>query len=999
MQVNRIRVRGRIDRNVPLAFSFDGRKYEGFRGDTLASALLANGRHLVARSFKYHRPRGILSAGPEEPCALVQLEAGAYTRPNTRATVVELYDGLAATSQNCWPGVAFDIGAINDLLSRFLVAGFYYKTFMWPPGWWQAVYEPILRKAAGLGRAPVETDPDSYEHVFAHCDILVIGAGPAGIAAAIAAGRTGARVMLADAQSEPGGMLLTDGGGIDNRPAMEWVWDSLSELALMKNVEVLPRTTVTGYYDHNFLTALEQVTTHLRPGSRPGLPGERLWKIRAREVIIATGAIERPPLFAGNDRPGIMLASAARTYIDRYGVLPGRRLVVFTNNSDAYRTALAAHDAGCAVEIVDLRRSPPGPDTAGADAAGIPVHQGCVIAGTTGRRGVSGCRIARFDAETGRAFTPHRSLSCDAIACSAGWNPAVHLWSQARGTLSWDRKLACFVPGSCQQRVRAAGACNGTFGLGYCLLEGGRAGSEAARDAGFGAGRRIAPAAANAGYGLEPAFLAPAPRSGAAGKCFVDIQNDVTVADIRLAADEGYRSVEHLKRYTTTGMGTDQGKTSNVNALAVMAGIRGITIPEMGTTTFRPPYVPVGFGAIAGPGRGRFFRLERRTPMHEWHEANGASFSHSGEWLRPWAYPGQCESPAEAVQREALAARTTAGLFDASTLGKIDLRGPDSVEFLNRIYTNSWSDLKPGHCRYGLMLNERGMVFDDGVTTRLGKERFHMTTTTGNAEATLAWLEEWLQTKWPDLRVYLTDMAEQWAVAVLCGPKARAVLCALTGMDVGREAFPFMTFRVGKVAGIPARVFRIGFSGELSYEINVPASYGLCLWKAIIERGRGFGLTPIGTEALHLLRAEKGFVLVGQDTDGTVTPLDLGMGRAVGTGKSEFIGRRSLSLPDVTRKGRLQLVGLKTADPEYVLPQGVHLAERRDARPPCRTIGHVTSSYMSPNLGRSIALALVKDGRERIGERAWALAVDGHVEPVEISRPGFLDAEGRRANG
>ncbi|MEQ8603748.1 MAG: sarcosine oxidase subunit alpha family protein [Marivibrio sp.] len=1002
-QSHRIEGKGRIDRSRTLSFTWNGARYMGHPGDTLASALLANGVRLVGRSFKYHRPRGIMTAGSEEPNAVVQLEEGARTEPNTRATVTELYEGLTARPQNCWPSVEFDIGAINSKLSRFFPAGFYYKTFMWPRKLWEPVYEKVIRKAAGMGESPMEWDPDSYAQHFEHCDVLIAGGGPAGLAAALAAGRAGARVILADEGPEFGGSLLSDVLEVDGEPADAWIEKTVAELQAMEEVTLLPRTTVTAYYDHNFLTACERVTDHLGPQVDDGVPRQRFWKIRARQTILAQGSIERPLLFADNDRPGVMLASAARTYINRYGVLPGREIVVFTGHDSAYKTALDAKAAGAKVEIVDLRPDPKGPLIDKARAAGIEIHAGCGITGTRGTKALHGCDVAELS-EDGKSLkgAPY-SLGCDCIAVGGGWNPTVHLFSQARGKLKWDDDKQCFVPHFCQQPTRSVGAGNGTFDLAGCLAEGLAAGAAAAKDAGFGDGAAPeAPAVEIEEEGpARQVWIVPSDKPlGHGKKHFHDHQNDVTAADIHLAAREGYISVEHLKRYTTTGMGTDQGKTSNVNALAVMAEIRGAQIPEVGTTTFRPPYVPTPFGAVTGQNRRALFLQERTTPMHPAHVANGAVFEDVGDWKRPWYFPKDGEDMEEAVQRECRQARETCGLLDASTLGKIDIQGPDAAWFLNMIYTNKWDQLKVGSARYGLMLNEHGMVFDDGVTTRLAEDHFHMTTTTGGAARVMGWLEEWLQTEWPDRRVYCTSVTEQWAVCTITGPNAKALMAELTDdIDVDPATFPFLTFREGTVAGAPARVFRISFTGDLAYEINVPARFGLSVWTTILERGYRHGLVQYGTETMHVLRAEKGFIIAGQDTDGTVTPMDLGMDWIVSKKKDDFLGRRSHFRSDTAREGRKQLVGILTEDPNVVLPEGAHLVEK-PGRPPIPMLGHVTSSYRSPNVGRSIAMGLIKDGRNRIGETLYAPMMDGEtVHRVTLCEPVFFDKEGSRTNG
>jgi sarcosine oxidase subunit alpha len=995
---------GRVDRSKPLTFTYDGKTYQGYQGDTLASALLANGVKLVGRSFKYHRPRGIMTAGSEEPNALVQLGEGAYTEPNTRATMVELYDGLSAASQNCWPSVKFDIQSVNQWFARYLPAGFYYKTFMWPGSWWEPVYEKVIRKAAGLGKSPTENDPDTYAQKFAHCDVLVVGGGPAGLSAALAAGKAGARVILADEQNELGGFLLSDTAEIDGKPAADWVAATAAELAGMESVTVLGRTTVTGYFDYNYLTAAERIIDHLGPQENKNIPRQRFWKIRAKRVVLAQGSIDRPLVFADNDRPGIMLASGVRTYINRFGVLPGREVVVFTNNDSAYETALDAKAGGAVVEVVDLRSDPQGPLVAKAEAAGIRIHKGFAIVGTWGKHALSGCEIAPLSEDGKSLIGGTTAVGCDLIAHSGGWNPTVHLFSQARGKLKWDAEQHCFVPGFANAwRPISAGAGNGTFDLGGCLAEGLAAGALAAKEAGHGNGAAPdAPATATVQYGpIRAQWLVPGKQPIGRGKAkfFHDHQNDVTAADIHLAAREGFVSVEHLKRYTTTGMGTDQGKTSNVNALAIMAEIRNAQIPEVGTTTFRPPYTPLTFGTVAGQNRGELFLQKRTTPMHPAHVENGAVFEDVGDWKRPWYFPKDGEDMDAAVMRECLQVRETCGLLDASTLGKIDIQGKDAAEFLNMIYTNKWDTLKPGRARYGLMLNEHGMVFDDGVTTRLADDHFHMTTTTGGAARVLGWLEEWAQTEWPDMDVQFASVTEQWAVCTITGPNARALLSGLTPLNLDAEDFPFMAMKEGTVAGAPARVYRISFTGDLAYEINVPARYGLHVWRALQEAGKAHGLCLYGTETMHVLRAEKGFIIVGQDTDGTVTPMDLGMDWIVSKKKDDFLGKRSFARADTAREGRKQLVGLLTDDPNFVLPEGAHLVEEVKPKPPMKTLGHVTSSYYSPAVGRSIALALVADGIKRKGSTLSVPLMSGRVEKVTITDTVFFDQKGERSNG
>ena len=992
---------GRIDRSEPLGFTFDGRHYRGFAGDTLASALLANGVHLVGRSFKYHRPRGIMTAGAEEPSALVQLErGGGRSDPNLRATEVELYDGLAATSQNRWPSLGFDVGAVTDLLAPLFPAGVYYKTFLWPASWWKSVYEPAIRRAAGLGRAPAQPDPDRYLHRHAHCDVLVVGGGPAGLMAALAAGRSGARVILAEREPVLGGALLAESGLLaefEGRAGDAWLSAVVAELASLPEVTVLPRTNAFGYLDHNYLLLHERVTDHL-PSPPSRLPRQRVWRVRARQVVLCTGAIERPLVFHGNDRPGVMLASAARAYLNRFAVLPGRRVVLCTNNDSAYAAALDLARAGVAIEaVIDLRASVDGALPQAAAEAGLPIVRGAAVVGTDGRRRINRVWVSPLTQDGRPAPGEPTGMRCDCLLVSGGWNPTVHLFSQSRGRLRYSTAIAAFVPGAAVQPTRVAGACNGAFALADCLAEGARSGTEAAGAAGFRATAPDLPVVVEPSVGpLLPCWAIPSRVAPSRAKAFVDYQNDVTAKDLGLAVREGFAAIEHLKRYTTTGMGTDQGKTSNVNALAIVADQRGIPIEAVGTTTFRMPYTPVTFGALAGPHGGELFDPIRRTPSHDWATARGAVFEDVGNWKRARYFPRAGEDMRAAVERECRAVREGVGLFDASTLGKIDLQGRDCAEFLNRIYTNAWMKLQVGRCRYGLMLRDDGMVFDDGVTARLGPGHFHMTTTTGGAARVLAWLEEWLQTEWPDLQAYCTSVTEQWAALAVVGPRSRDVLTAVgTDVDISGASLPHMAFAEGRVAGVPARVFRISFSGELAYEINVPWGYGAALWAALWAAGEPFGITAYGTEAMHVLRAEKGFIIVGQDTDGTVTPQDAGLTWAIGKAKPDFVGKRSLLRPDIVAPGRKQLVGLLTDDPGTVLTEGAQIVADPAQPLPMRMIGHVTSSYWSETLGRSVAMALVEGGHDRMGQTLH-VPTQGRTVPAKVTGVTFHDPDGQR---
>ena len=1003
-QAYRLPAGGLIDRDRVLSFTFNGHGYAGFAGDTLASALLANGVHLVGRSLKYHRPRGIVAAGVEEPNALMQLGEGGRAEPNPLATMIELYDDLVARSVNVWPSVDNDLMSWLAPISRLFSAGFYYKTFMGPPPAWQSIYEPAIRKAAGFGKAPENPDADVYDHTFAHCDVLVVGAGPAGLMAALAAARTGARVILMDERDRPGGSLLASDEGIDGGPADRWIDEASAALQACAEARVVMRTTAFGYYDSNFIAALERRSDHFGGGKTVR---HRLWQVRARHVVLATGAHERPLVFDGNDRPGIMLAGAVSTYVRRYAVAPGRRAVVVTNNDSAHGTALALSDAGIDVAaVVDARRNPVGTLADAVASRGIQVLAGHTVIGTSGNKRVTGVSVAELMGD-GTAGKPH-SLTCDFVAMSGGWSPVVHLFSQSQGRLTYDDQICAFIPGESSQAQSCVGAVVGHFSLGECLRGGAEAGARVARELGFDTSDELAtPTTVPQIQGaVEPLWSAPTERGryDRRAKQFVDFQNDTTAADISLALQEGFESIEHVKRYTLTGFGTDQGKTANINALGLVAEVLGRPIPEVGTTTFRPPYTPVTFGALAGPYVGNLLDPVRETPMHDWHAAHGALFENVGQWRRAWYYPRDGESFQAALDRECLAVRNAVGVFDASTLGKIEIWGPDSVEFLNRIYTNGWSTLKVGRARYGLMCHEDGMVFDDGTTTRIAEYRFFMTTTSGNAAVVLDWLEEWSQTEWPELQVYFTSVTEQWATVTIAGPHARDLLAVLApDLAVDRESFPFMAMREGRVAGVEARIIRISFSGELSYEIYVPWWSGLVLWENVMEAGARFSIAPYGTEAMHVLRAEKGYAVIGHDTDGTVTPHDLGMSWAVSK-KKDFIGRRSLTRSDTARADRKHLVGLVTKDPAIVVPEGAQLvsemnlvAARRAARGshPVPMEGYVSSSYHSAALGHSIAFALVKGGFDRIGETLYAV-YDGRVVPSEIVSPVFYDAENER---
>ncbi|MFJ9361127.1 sarcosine oxidase subunit alpha family protein [Streptomyces mirabilis] len=931
--------RGRILRGTPLTFTFDGTEYQGHRGDTLASALLANGVIEAGTSIKLGRPRGIFSAGVEEPNAVVQIEAP-FPEPMLPATTVELYDGLVASS------------------------------------------------LSGQGRLATEPDPARYDAVHAHCDLLVVGAGPAGLAAAAAAARSGARVILADDQPELGGSLLGTAEHLD------WVADVTGQLDNAPEVRVLRRTTVFGYYDDNHLLAVERRTNHLGADAPEHVSRERVWRIRARRVVLATGAHERSLAFADNDRPGVMLAASARTYVNRHGVLPGRHAVVLTTNDSAYPAALDLTAAGVdIVAIVDTRPTP-GEWAERARQAGIEVVAGHAVTGTEGDARLTAVTVAPYGESVGQ-----REFAADLLLVSGGWNPVAHLFSQSGGKLRYDEALGSFVPDTCRQAVEVVGSASGVLDPAEVLAQGAAAGARAIEAEGYTPQAPHLPAVAVRPRQTPAMHVYVVPGASDAPR-FVDLQRDVTVDDLARAAGAGLRSVEHTKRYTTAGTANDQGKTSGVLASGVVAELLGVDISALGTTTFRPPYTPVSFAALAGRDRGALSDPVRTTAIHEWHVAHGALFENVGQWKRPWYYPHDGEDMEAAVLRECAAARDGVAFMDASTLGKIDVQGPDAGVFLDRLYTNMMSTLKVGMIRYGVMCRPDGMVFDDGTVIRLAQDRFLVTTTTGNAAAVLDWMEEWLQTEWPELKVHCTSVTEQWATVALVGPHSRDVLGALAPqLAVTNDDFPFMAWRETTVAGIEARVCRISFSGELAYEINVSPWAALTLWQALHEAGSPYGITPYGTETMHVLRAEKGYPIIGQDTDGTVTPQDLGMSWVVSKKKPDFIGKRSYARADSVRPDRKHLVGLLPEDPGTFLPEGTHLvADSELPAPPVPMLGHVTSSYRSAALGRTFALALIKGGRDRIGERLYA-PVGDRLVPVTVASPVLYDPEGARRDG
>ncbi|MGO4563055.1 sarcosine oxidase subunit alpha [Rhizobiales bacterium 3FA27D7] len=993
--MNRYRVpgRGRVDTGKPVSFTFDGRTYQGARGDTVASALLANGVHLMGRSFKYHRPRGPVAAGSEEPNALIGTRRGpGRFEPNTRATVQELRAGLETTSQNKYPSLKFDIGAVNDAAYMLFSAGFYYKTFMWPKSFWHKVYEPFIRAAASLGVSPMEEDPDQYASRNLHCDVLIVGAGPAGLAAARAAAVDGLKVVLVDENAEPGGTLLSEPQArIDGCPAWDWLAEELKALKEL-GVRIMTRTTAIAYYHQNMLGLCERVTDHLDAVPQD-TPRERLWRVRARRVVLAQGALEKPLVFHGNDRPGVMLAGAAQTYLNRYGVRVGDRPVVVTSHDSAWYAAFDLQGAGAHVQaIIDTRADVREDLVNEARALGIPVKLSHTATATSGRLRVKSIRI---NPVSGGPVGAGQEIACDAVLMSGGWTPSLHLFSHTQGKLAWSDDLTTFLPDRTNEDCAIAGASRGLWGIEAALKDGAERGREVAAALGK-TGNVLAYAVDNdrPGSGVSHKEL-PTDRNPGSAKAFVDYQNDVTAKDLRLAVREGMRSIEHVKRYTTNGMATDQGKMSNINGLNIAADALGKRQPEVGLTTFRPPYTPTTFGAFANYHRGEHFEVTRKTQIDGWAAENGAVFEPVGQWRRAWYFPKPGEDMAAAVARECGAVRESLGIFDASTLGKIEVVGPDAVTFMERMYTNPWAKLGVGRCRYGLLLGDDGYIRDDGVIGRMAEDRFHVTTTTGGAAGVLNMMEDYLQTEWPELNVWLTSTTEQWSTIALNGPNAAKLLASLVeGIELTEEAFPHMSCLECTVAGMPARLFRVSFTGETGFEVNVPAPLGRKLWEILWQAGQQYGITPYGTETMHVLRAEKGYIIVGQDTDGTVTPYDAGMGWAVGKNKPDFVGKRGLARPDLTAKGRRHLVGLLTED-RSKLEEGAQIVFDPRQPIPMKMVGHVTSSYHSVAAGRPIALALVEGGHERMGETVY-IPMPGRTIAATVTGTVFVDPENTR---
>ena len=957
---------GQIDRSRTVRFTFDGLPYQGHPGDTLASALLANGVRLMGRSFKYHRPRGVLSAGSEEPNALVELRSGGRQEPNTRATVVEVFEGLEAQSQNRWPSLRLDALAINDRLNAFFAAGFYYKTFMWPKSFWEKLYEPIIRRAAGLGSVSGEEDPDTYDKGFLHCDLLVIGAGPAGLMAALTAGRAGKRVILADEDFRMGGRLNAETFVVGDSSGADWASAVVAELSAIPNVRLMCRTTVLGAFDHGIYSAVERVSDHLAM-PLAGKPRQVLWRIYSGRAILCAGATERPIAFENNDRPGIMLAGALRAYANRWGVKAGERVAVFTNNDDGLRTAADLKAKG--VEV----------------AAVIDSRSGQEVVETSGRLGL---RTVTLRDATGRT----REIRVDALGVAGGWNPNVNVHSHHRSRPVWDGSIAAFVPGTDgPPGLLVAGAAAGVLSTHGALCTG--------RDAALAAlgltGAAELPEAEDAPVRIAPLWHV----AHGKGRAWIDQQNDVTVKDIKLAQQENFTSVEHMKRYTTLGMATDQGKTGNVIGLAIMAELTGRSIPETGTTIYRPPYTPVALGALAGRSRGKEFKPYRLTPSHHWAAEHGATFVEVGNWLRTQWVPKAGETEwRQSVDREVLATRKSVGICDVTTLGKIDIQGTDAGAFLDKVYANTFSTLSVGKCRYGLMLREDGIVFDDGTTARMGEHEYVMTTTTANAVTVFRHLEFCRQCLWPDMDVQLISTTEAWAQFSVAGPNARKLLEKVVDQDISDAAFPFMACGAITVGGRRARLFRISFSGELAYEIAVPTRYGDALLRGMLARGAEFDPVVYGTEALGVMRIEKGHV-AGGELNGQSTALNMGLGKMVSK-KKDFIGMVLSQREGLTGRNGYRLVGVRPVDPKGKLTAGSHFLEIGAEPVAANDEGWLTSKVYSPHVGSDIALGYLKGGDQKIGQRMRAINLVGGTDTlVEIVSPHFLDPEGERLRG
>ena len=990
----RLKDEGLIDRSKKISFKFNGKKYFGYEGDTLASALIANGVHLVGRSFKYHRPRGFYGAGVDDPYALVQLIRNNETIPNIKATEQELFEGLEAKSVNCWPNVNFDIGGINNFLRIFLPAGFYYKTFMWPKSFWYRIYEPFIRKAAGFGVVTHEHDKERYEHKYEYCDLLVTGSGPSGLASAYSAAKNGAKVILAEDKPRFGGSLLTSEVTIGNQTGKEWADKIVTELKEMPNVVVKNRAQVFGYYDHNMLVMSERISEHM-PKTEKFMPKQKLWYIRAKEVVISSGSIERPIVFGNNDTPGILLSSAAKEYMKVYGVLVGKKPLIFTNSDSAYETAIEFKKNGINPIVLDSRKELNSDLITEAKNLGIDIKFEHVVVNANGYRKVKSADIAKIS-EDKTNLGKIENIACDCICVSGFWTPTIHLASQSGGKTKFNEDIDAFIPSQSKQNETTVGSANGIFNLNDTLKNSFEAGYELSKKITSKENKLSVPAVVEKKNSKHDKFwCVPLPK-GKKYKRFLDFQNDVAVSDIELALREGYRSIEHVKRYTTLGMATDQGKTSNLNGLQLVSNIENKVVPEVGHTTFRPPYTPVSIGAIVGREVGKHSKPTRKSPMHSWHEKNNAVFVDAGLWLRPRYYKKGNETLFDASKREAENVRKNVGVCDVTTLGKIDVKGPDAAEFLNRVYTNAWLKLPVGKARYGVMLREDGIVMDDGTTTRVSENHYHMTTTTAQAANVLSHLEYYLQIVWPELNVNVVSTTEQWAGAAIAGPKSRDLLQKLfPETDCSNEGLPFMGFIETKLFGVYARIFRISFSGELAYEVNVESDNGNFMWEKIIELGEEFKIQPYGTEALSTLRIEMGHV-AGSELDGRTTPFDNSL-EGLLSKKKDFIGKRSLQKEAFISPDREKIVGVVPLDKKTSIPEGSYIVRDANAKLPNPKLGHVSASCWSVEYNNPFSLAIIKDGKNMIGQKLFALSpLKKKSIPVEIVSSHYVDPKGER---
>ncbi len=990
----RLEKEGLINRSKKISFKFNGKSYFGYEGDTLASALIANGVHLVGRSFKYHRPRGFFGAGVDDPYALVQLIRNNESIPNVKATEQELFEGLEAKSVNCWPNVNFDIGGINNFLRIFLPAGFYYKTFMWPKSFWYKIYEPFIRKAAGFGVVSHEPDKERYEHKYEYCDLLITGSGPSGLASAYSAAKNGAKVILAEDKPRFGGSLLTSDVNIGNESGKEWADKIITELKSMPNVVVKNRAQVFGYYDHNMLVMSERLTEHL-PKSDKFTPKQKLWYIRAKEVVISSGSIERPLVFGNNDTPGVLLSSAAKEYMKVYGVLVGKKPIIFTNNDSAYETAIEFKKNGVDPIVLDSRKELSSDLINEAKSLGINIKFEYVVVNANGYRKVKSADIAKISDDK-TTLGKIENIACDCICVSGFWTPTIHLASQSGGKTKFNEEIDAFIPSKSKQNETTVGSANGIFNLQDSLNTSFEVGYNLSKKITNEDNKLSVPTVVEKKNSKHDKFwCVPLPK-GKKYKRFLDFQNDVAVSDIEIAIREGYRSIEHVKRYTTLGMATDQGKTSNLNGLQLVSNIENKLVPEVGHTTFRPPYTPVSIGAIVGREVGKHSKPTRKSPMHSWHEKNNAVFVDAGLWLRPRFYKRGNETLFDASKREAENVRKNVGVCDVTTLGKIDVKGPDAAEFLNRVYTNAWLKLPVGKARYGVMLREDGIVMDDGTTTRVSENHYHMTTTTAQAANVLSHLEYYLQIVWPELNVNVVSTTEQWAGAAIAGPKSRELLQKLfPDTDCSNEGLPFMGFIETKLFGVYARIFRISFSGELAYEVNVESDYGNFMWEKIIEIGNEFKIQPYGTEALSTLRIEMGHV-AGSELDGRTTPFDTSLDGLLSK-KKDFIGKRSMQKEAFISSKREKIVGVVPLDKKTSIPEGSYIVKDANTKLPNPKLGHVSASCWSVEYNNPFSLAIIKDGKNMIGQKLFALSpLKNKSIPVEIVSSHYVDPKGER---